>query len=191
MPKDRNFRKSMNRFSKLIGAGQFTDQTDAAIGTDDAILEVVEHLKQVRANNGRVYLLGNGGSAAIASHILIDLRNIGKICAMTLDEPTVMTCYTNDYGYEQAFSYQIDAFANERDFVIAISSSGYSKNIINAVNMAQKKSIASLTLSGFSSENELRQLGNWNYWLNDKHYGMVEVGHLFLLHHIIDILGKK
>ena len=78
-----------------------------------------------------------------------------------------------------------------KDVVIVISSSGQSMNIRNAAQQALQSSALVVTLSGFGSDNPLRLMGELNFWLDSDDYGMVEIGHQFILHNISDRLRKK
>lgn len=180
--------QAASQFATLLSGGLFTDGLGLAIDEHAVIQELLVEFAKVRERQGKVVVLGNGGSAAIASHVITDLRNVGGLCALTLHEAAPLTCYTNDFGYEQAFAKQIAAFAHAGDLLIAISSSGQSPNILNAAQAANDKGMAVMTLSGFKADNPLRKLGRWNYWLDSGHYGTVELGHLFVLHHITDHL---
>jgi D-sedoheptulose 7-phosphate isomerase len=98
---------------------------------------------------------------------------------------------TNDFGYENAFARMLDQVINKNDVLIAISSSGNSINIRNAVDIAKKHHASIITMSGFSEDNPLRKMGNINIWLNSDDYGFVEIGHQFLLHNIADRFNSK
>lgn len=178
-------------FAALLNNSVFTDLQGQVLDAETVIQEVLAEFSRVREQQAKIMVLGNGGSAAIASHVITDLRNVGGLCALTLHEAAPLTCFANDFGYEQAFAKQISAFANHDDLLIAISSSGQSLNIINAVQAANVTGLSVLTLSGFEVDNPLRKLGHWNCWLDSCHYGLVELGHLFLLHHITDHLIRK
>ncbi|MDX8126150.1 SIS domain-containing protein [Methylomonas sp. OY6] len=178
-------------FANLLNNSVFTDAQAQTLDSETVIQELLTEFARVREQQAKIMVLGNGGSAAIASHVITDLRNVGGLCALTLHEAAPLTCFTNDFGYEQAFAKQITAFANPDDLLIAISSSGQSLNIVNAVQAANAKGLPVMTLSGFKAENPLRKLGRWNCWLDSSHYGMVELGHLFVLHHITDHLLRK
>jgi len=151
----------------------------------------IDLLKIARKKNANVYLIGNGGSAAIVSHAKTDLMNVGKIKAITLHESAIMTCLSNDYGYENVFSRQLEILANQDDILIAVSSSGASKNILNAVTIMQNKYAKVITLSGFEDSNPLRRMGDLNYWIDSKNYTLVEIAHLFILHHLADCLKSN
>ena len=90
---------------------------------------------------GRVIVVGNGGSAAIASHIAIDLNNAAKIKALNLNDPSLITCYANDYGYENWVTKALVSLVQKDDVVVLISSSGNSMNIVNAAKFLKRKNI--------------------------------------------------
>lgn len=181
-------RQTIEQFNRLLNEVVYSDAHGQTLDAEIVIAAVLGELVRVREQQGKILVIGNGGSAAIASHVITDLRNVGGLCALTLHEAAPLTCFTNDYGYEHAFAKQIAAFAHPRDLLIAISSSGQSANIVNAARAANDNGVAVLTLSGFNADNPLRRLGNWNVWLDSRHYGLVELGHLFVLHHISDRL---
>lgn len=143
-------------------------------------------LKKVKESHKTVYVIGNGGSAGIASHFCVDLINGLNIRAMTLFDSNVMTCMSNDYGYEKVFSHPLQTLLQKEDLLVAISSSGRSNNILNATTVAKQKKAQVITLSGFDSTNSLREMGDLNFYLGSHDYGLVEMGHFFLLHTIID-----
>lgn len=183
--------QAASQFARLVDNSVFTDRQGQNLDGEAVIGQVLAEFERVKQKQAKVIILGNGGSAAIASHVITDLRNVGDLCALTLHEAAPLTCFTNDFGYEQAFAKQIAAFAYPEDLLIAISSSGQSPNIINAAQVANDKGLAVMTLSGFKADNPLRAMGRWNVWLDSSDYGMVELGHLFVLHHITDHLLRK
>lgn len=183
--------KAAEQFAELLADSRFTDAAGTDLDSEIVIANVLAEFTRIKQQQAKVIILGNGGSAAIASHVITDLRNVGELCALTLHEAAPLTCFTNDFGYEYAFAKQISTFAYPNDMLIAISSSGQSANIVNAVAAANAKGLAVLTLSGFRADNPLRKLGRWNVWVNSGHYGMIELAHLFVLHHITDNLIKK
>lgn len=186
-----SFASCLNEFSKLLNNSIVTDISGQKLPLDLGLNEIVLTLKKCRENKGAVYIVGNGGSAAIASHVVIDLLNRASMKAMAMLDSATVTCISNDYGYEQVYAKQISQFAVEKDTLIAISSSGNSKNILNAVNAARSCHAQVITFSGFSEHNALRGVGDFNLWLNAKDYGQVEIGHAFVLHHLTDQLCLK
>lgn len=141
-----------------------------------------------RERNGKLIFIGNGGSAGIASHLAIDHCKNGGLPAMAFSDAAAITCISNDYGYEHVFAKQIEYHARKEDFLIAISSSGKSVNILNAVAAARKLGCRVITLSGFERHNPLSKLGDVNYFVDSKEYGYVEVSHLALVHSMLDYI---
>ena len=98
----------------------------------------------------------------------------------------MMTCISNDHGYEEVFRKPLNTLLRKEDLLVVISSSGKSQNIINACATAIEKEVPLITLSGFRSDNPLRKLGDLNLYLEALDYGLVEMGHFFLMHTVID-----
>lgn len=132
---------------------------------------------------GRVLLVGNGGSAAVAAHIANDLVKQGR-AALSLSEPAVLTCISNDLGYHAAYAHQVRVHASKGDKMVCISSSGESRNILNAAKTSVGRGCTLITLTGFAPNNALRQLGHHNYYVPSHNYGVVECAHLAILHSI-------
>ncbi|MBI3315827.1 MAG: SIS domain-containing protein [Candidatus Omnitrophica bacterium] len=152
----------------------------------EAALDLLDRARQAKS---AVYIIGNGGSSAIASHVITDFTNVAGLRARTLHESSLITCMANDYGYENAFARLLGAHAVKDDVLIAISSSGRSKNILNAADAMKTAGGRVLTLSGFDRDNPLRKTGDLNVWVDSHDYGLVEIGHLFLLHNLADRFG--
>ncbi len=152
----------------------------------------VEILRETKDQNSTIYIIGNGGSSAVAEHMAIDLTKNAGLKSMAISGSPMLTTFSNDYGYENVFKKAIEAFSNKGDVLIAISSSGTSKNIINACKSAKEKGLFVITLSGFEEDNPLRSLGDINFYVKTKAFGFLEVLHGFILHHINDsIIGDE
>ena len=181
--------KRLENFQNIIKNCISSTQKDI-LEIDEALSLFKSYLLMTKKNNGLVYVVGNGGSASIASHFCNDLIKILKIPANTLTDSSVLTCLSNDFGYESCYSEALRVNLKKQDLLVAISSSGNSMNIINAVKIAKEKNAKVITLSGFDSFNPLRQLGDLNIWLDRIDYGLVEMGHLFILHSVVDLFEK-
>lgn len=153
---------------------------------DDALDMAHFLLEQVSRVGGIVYVIGNGGSAGIASHFCTDLLRTLDIAAATFSDSNVLTCFGNDFGYENVFKMPLMRNLKPNDLLVAISSSGKSANIVEAARLAKERKVTTITLSGFEDGNPLSKLGELNFWLNSHDYGLVETGHFFLLHTIVD-----
>ena len=136
----------------------------------------------------KLIFVGNGGSAAIASHMATDYSKNGDVRAIALNDASMLTCLSNDIGYERIFAKQIELYAREGDLVVAISSSGRSANILNAVKAGRAAKCMIVTLSGFAADNPLRQLGDLNLYIDSDRYGFVEIGHLTICHLVLDFI---
>ena len=157
----------LEEFSKVVAGTKVVENTGMELSLQEGINKTFEIIDNARESNRGLYIIGNGGSAAIASHAAIDFLNMGKISAHTLHDSATFTCMANDYGYEYAFSNIIELTLKSKDILIAISSSGHSKNIINAVESAKQLGSIIITLSGFDSKNNLRKKGDINFWCNN------------------------
>jgi D-sedoheptulose 7-phosphate isomerase len=163
------------------GRGSLVDLT---AGFDQALAWIGE----MKRAGGKVIFVGNGGSAAIASHQAVDYWKNGGVRAIAFNDPALLTCVGNDYGFEQTFAKPIEMFADPDDLVIAISSSGRSANILNAARAARVKARRLVTMSGFAADNPLRGLGDLNFYVPSDTYGLVEISHLSICHGIADRL---
>jgi D-sedoheptulose 7-phosphate isomerase len=175
-----------SEFQRVVANTEATDAAGKRGDTEAAMAGLVAQFKALRAAGGRLYLVGNGGSAGVASHAVTDFLNVAKLRATTLHEPSLLTCMANDFGYEVAFARVLATLASAGDVLVAISSSGQSANIRNAAAEMRKLGGKVVTLSGFKRDNPLRALGDVNLWLDSSDYGMVEIGHQFLLHNVAD-----
>jgi len=156
------------------------------------LVEIADLLKDIHADGKKILIFGNGGSAAISSHFSVDLtKNAGLRC-VNFNEADLITCFANDYGFERWVEKAVDFYGDEGDLLIAISSSGSSKNMLNGVKAARNGNFkAVVTLSGFTEDNPLRQLGDINVWINSRAYNFVENIHQVWLLAIVDlIIGK-
>ena len=163
----------------------------------DEIKKKLINLKKIfittKKNRKKILIFGNGGSAAIASHFSVDLTKNAKIRCTNYNDPDLITCFSNDFGYERWVEMAIKYYGNKDDVLIVISSSGKSKNMINACNAARKKKFLKIiTLTGHSANNPVKKLGDINLWVNSRAYNYVENIHQFWLLSLVDlIIGKK
>lgn len=169
----------------------YTDINGSLLEPRQAVDRCMELFIKHRDNKGKIIIVGNGGSAAIASHTAIDYMKNGGMNTLCFNEAALLTCYSNDYGYEYVFSKPLSRYAAESDTLIAVSSSGQSRNIINAVEQARNKNSMVVTLSGFREDNPLRKTGDVNIYVPSCEYGYVELSHQIFLHMILDLILIK
>ena len=147
--------------------------------------------KKVSANGGKIIFIGNGGSAAMASHCAVDLSKNAKVRAINFNEADLITCLANDYGYENWMSAALELYADKKDHVVLISSSGSSPNIINAAIKSKEMGMSLSSFSGFSPDNPLRNHGELNFWVDSKGYNIVEMTHhIWILAAVDSIIGS-
>jgi len=153
-------------------------------------LKIVKILEGIKRNKKKVILVGNGGSAAMASHVSVDLTKMCKIRAVNFNEADLLTCFSNDYGYENWVQKALSSYADKGDLLICISSSGESKNIINGAKFAKKIGCKVVTLTGFNKKNKVKKIGHVNLWLESKNYNIIEMTHHTWLLSIVDFIAK-
>ncbi len=146
----------------------------------------IDRVERSCAEGNKLMFIGNGGSAAIASHQAIDYWKNGGLTALAFNDGALLTCLSNDYGYERVFAEPIRQFGRPGDGLVAISSSGCSPNILRAVEAARETGCWVMTLSGFEGSNPLRRAGDLNFYVGSKSYGIVEITHLSLLHAMLE-----
>lgn len=170
----------------LLTGMHVTDEFGNSLELDDAARAAADDLLAVRRTRRKVMLTGNGGSAAIVSHIQNDLCKAVGVRAMVFNEPALLSALANDEGYERVFEIPVALWAEPDDLLIAISSSGRSTSITRAVDEARGRGCRVMTLSGFSAANPLRTMGHLNFFVQSNSYGFVEMAHATLAHYISD-----
>lgn len=152
------------------------------------INEVFEIFSRHKAEGSNIFFVGNGGSAAIASHMTVDFMKNGGMRTVSLLDSSVITCMGNDFGYDYIFSKPLSLLCDKGDLLIAISSSGKSKNIINAIEEVQKKGGEVITFTGFLEDNPIRRMSPSSVYVPFREYGTVESIHNLILQQIVDML---
>ncbi len=161
--------------------------------------EIIAKLIQVRdiflktsKRKGKILIFGNGGSAAIASHVSVDLTKNAKIRTVNFNESDLITCFSNDYGYARWVEKSVDFYADSKDTLVLISSSGKSQNMINACKAAKRKKIKVISLTGHTKNNPLSKTADLSLWINSKAYNFVENTHQIWLLTVCDlIIGRR
>jgi D-sedoheptulose 7-phosphate isomerase len=153
---------------------------------EETVVKQMNESLHILGGAKRIFFIGNGGSNAICSHMLEDYAKIAGFRTYSFSDPALITCFSNDYGYEQAMAEWLKVYFDKGDLLIAISSSGNSKNILNAADIALQKSGRLITLTGFKPANLLKAKGEVNFYLPIENYGVVECFHQVILHAILD-----
>ena len=156
------------------------------------LVRVKKILKETHSEGKKTMIFGNGGSAAIASHFSVDLTKNARVRCTNYNESDLLTCFSNDFGYEKWVEKAIEFYGDEGDSLILISAGGNSPNMTNAAQYAKKKKIKKIiTFTGNDKNNNLTKLGDINFWVNSKAYNHIENVHQILLLSLVDlIIGK-
>lgn len=161
-----------------------------------ALSAVIEEINWARINRRRIWVAGNGGSAAIADHLVCDWfkgthnRDLPPIDVHSLVANTpLLTACANDFGYNDCFAQQLAMRALRDDVLVVISSSGKSPNIVNAVCMARRLGLYSIAFTGFDG-GEVGRLVNINLHVASNNYGVVEDCHQMLMHYIAQYIRE-
>lgn len=158
---------------------------------DEGFPLLVDIFTRHKEKNTQLFFMGNGGSSAIASHMTADFMKNGGMNTYSLYDNAVTTCMGNDYGYEYIFSKPMEFLVKKGDLVVAISSSGNSRNILNAIETADKKGAEIITFTGFEPDNMAKQMGSINVYVPSRKYGIVESIHNLILQQIVDMIMDR
>ena len=168
----------------------FQTISDRLNDTDSAaLLDGVTLIEGARKAGRQIILAGNGGSAAMASHVTVDLLKCAAVRAINFNEADLITCFANDYGYAHWVEEALRAYGSPSDLAILISSSGQSENMLNAAREARRQGMQVMTLTGFNADNPLRSMGDLNLWVNSSHYNTVEMTHHTWLLSMVDYVA--
>ncbi len=185
------YREYQERLVEKLNQTEITFEGSSPAEFEIGMNRLVALFTDVKRNGGRLFFAGNGGSAAIASHMTVDFMKNGGMKTYSLHDPAVLSCISNDYGYEFVFSKQIEFLAEEKDLFVAISSGGRSENMIHAIGAAKRKHVSVVTFTGFSANNPIRKMGDLNVYVPIEHYGIVESIHNLMLQQVADVLLER
>jgi len=179
----------ISEFERLIGflsTGTFQEKIESAVSM----------ISQAIRSNNKIIVCGNGGSAADSQHLAGEL--VGRfqierkpIPAIALTTNTsIITSIGNDYSFEKIFSRQTEAIGNKGDVLILFSTSGRSKNVIEAVRSAKKKGIKTISITG-ARPNKLADLSDINLDVPSKSTPRIQEIHSIIIHIICELLERK
>ena len=162
-------------------------ETDVA----DQLIQLKERFLGAHRAGKKNIFIGNGGSAAMASHCAVDFTKNAGVRCVNFNEADLITCFANDFGYEACFQKALEFYADPGDVVVLVSSSGRSPNILCAAEYARSKNLFLATFTGFSLDNPLASLGQLNFCVPSRAYNVIEMTHHIWLLAVCDmIIGK-
>ena len=177
--------------TRLLGAMEIKNAAGETLSPDDGGKAALDLIRQTKKKKAKAVVVGNGGSAAIASHIQNDLCKAVKMRSLVFTEQSLLTALANDDGYQTAYETLTNLWAEPEDLLIAISSSGQSENILRCARAARKAGGRIVTFSGFAADNPLRSLGDLNFYIPSDSYGHVELAHAALGQFLTDALKDE
>lgn len=183
-----NYINDLHKFFKQTEA---IDVNGQELTFFESLEKAAMKMMEANANGNKVIFVGNGGSATVASHKALDYWLTAKIKAMAYADASYLTCFSNDFGYENVYVKHLELFAKKGDILVAISSSGNSENIVQACQTARRLGCLVYTCSGFKNDNRLRKLGDLNFYTPVEHYNLVETLHLLICDSIMEVILKK
>jgi D-sedoheptulose 7-phosphate isomerase len=190
----------MSNGIEIVDAKQYFKELQRVIVSlpDDGIEQIADTLMGAYDAGRTVFLCGNGGSAALASHFACDLGkgtancNGGKrfrVLALT-DNLPILTAWANDVSYDNVFSEQLKTFVQPHDVVFAISGSGSSKNVLNALQLAREAGATTVGISGFQG-GAMKSLCDLSVIVPSNDMQIIEDLHLAIAHSIFRIVHTR
>ena len=179
----------LNNIKKILDSTVVANHQGESLALNEGWEYLCEKTLEVKRRCRNIYFIGNGASAAMASHFAVDFsKNIG-IKAVTFFDISLVTAISNDMCYEEVFAYPLRTFSQPGDMLVGISSSGNSPNIIKAAQAAVEKKLFILSFTGFKPDNILRGMSDLSFYCPGDTYGSVESAHAILLHYWTDMMA--
>jgi len=180
-----------NELTRLLGDMEIKNASGEMLSLHAGGKAALALIRQTRKEKAKAVVVGNGGSAAIASHIQNDLCKAVKMRSLVFTEQSLLTALANDDGYQTAYETLLNLWAEPNDLLLAISSSGQSENILRCARAARKAGGRVITFSGFAADNPLRSLGDVNFYIPSDSFGHVERAHAALGQYLTDALKDE
>ncbi len=164
----------------------FTDKNGDEVEQKRGLDKLCEISEKIKKNKRVKYLCGNGASASICNHMALDWSKNGGVKTNSFSDSALFTAVVNDLGSDDVFSAPLAFYADAGDLLVTISSSGNSKNVINAIKKSREMNMSVVTLSGLKQDNTSRTLGDLNIFVSARTYGIVESAHAIIMHAWLD-----
>ena len=173
-------------YFRALTETQVTNVAGDIVEQQQALEQLSAFSDEVSRAGKKQYFIGNGASMAFSDHMAIDWSKNGQVPTHSFSNTALLTALGNDLGVKELFAFAVSTYADEDDLLVAISSSGNSPNITEAIKAAQQKQMHIVTFSGLEPDNKARQMGDLNFYVPAKTYGVVECAHQLLLHMWLD-----
>ena len=183
--------KNIAAIHSLLGDLSIRDDFSQEIDQDTGFEKWLNISLAARNAQKTVFLIGNGASASMASHMAADLTKNGRLRTEVFYDLSLITALGNDIGFTEIFAEPLSIKMSQGDLLVAISSSGESPNIIKGVQAAIELGGDVVTLSAMNPKNRLRSLGKLNFYVSAETYGHAETCHAAILHYWMDFLAEN
>ncbi len=180
------FPEWQGKLNAILESTVFTVKTGSVLTIEQGCAALLNLARAIMENSKRLYFIGNGASASMASHIAADMGKNGKLKTDVFTDLALLTAIVNDLGSENIFAAPLRTQAHPGDALVVISSSGNSPNLIRAVNVAYELKLQVATFTAMAPDNSLRQSGDINVWVPADTYGHAESAHAAILHYWVD-----
>ena len=155
------------------------------------INNLCEIIKETSNSENNIFVFGNGGSSSTANHFANDMTKNAKIKTLSFSNDNLITCYSNDYGFENWIKKVLENYAKPNDLAIFISASGNSENVVRGARFCRSRNIKSYSLTGLKKNNKLNSISDNFFWINSSSYNQIEIIHHMILLVSVDILIGK
>jgi D-sedoheptulose 7-phosphate isomerase len=158
----------------------------------DNILLLKKEISFHNKKKGRVFIFANGGNLSTANHFAVDMTKNAKIETISISNDNLITCFSNDYGFDYWIKNAIKYYVKKNDFIIFLSVSGKSRNIVNGIKYCNIRNINHFSLTGHNRNNSINRISKNFLWINSMSYNVVEILHSIILLNIVDLfIGKN
>ena len=186
-----NWPDTILELKACLDALSVRDDLGKEIGPGFSFLRWRDITCQIRTDKKTVFLIGNGASASMASHVAADLAKNAHVHTQVFTDLSLITAVANDLCYEEVYAEPLRRRINKNDMLVAISSSGQSPNVLRASREALRLGGVLITLSAMSAENLLRTFGMLNFYVPVGSYGMAETCHAAILHYWVNLMAES
>ena len=183
---DKYYKKYCEAHDFALAKVEITSIEGEELTHDQGFQALCDLSAKLAKNDRQKYFVGNGASAAFANHMALDWSKNGGVPSHSFASSSLLTAMGNDLGFDEAFSAPLGYYSKKGDLLVTISSSGNSANIIKSIEVARQKGMHVVTFSGLKPCNQSRKMGDLNFYIPAKTYGIVECAHQVLLHVWLD-----
>lgn len=176
--------------SSALAGMEVTERDGASLTPDAAYARLAGWVRECAGRRQRVYFVGNGASASMASHFSADLAKVSGAPTEVFTDPALITALGNDLGYAETFAAPLRQRMLPGEVLVAVSSSGNSPNAVQAVLAARELGGRAVTFTAMGPDNRMRGLGDLNFYARASTYGLAESAHAVMLHHLMDLFTR-